>query len=978
MKLTRNPQTPPRSFLAVAIAVAAATLAGGAARAADLPRVVVVLDETVDGKKATTTSAEVALTASLNKDGYRLVSGEMAQKLRKAQAVSMALSGSIPEVLSSLDADVVILGQVEMTKIGTIAEAGLTGYRAAAVAKLVRVDTAQIVDAFSVDAKGSDFSDAGAAQKAAKTVGDELAKRVKTSVASLSRKPKSIDLVVHGMPDRKSIEALKGGLKRARGISDVTVRQSGRGITKIELASSADAESLATSLEDGSLPLEVVQTSASSILARYDIKRGVKLGALLLPPSVKLAARGQWVKGVLPDLVAAELENVTFLDVVDNKSDADVDLAIEATGAGKNVALSITARAPGGHGKLFVASGTGELDELPALVSKVVKKLDDGFLPAVARAHSRGKNEALARAATAARSRAPAVDMPVAELRIDDLKLENLFPAKLGYYAEHPVGHITLRHSDKKGAAATDVSVSVYVPRFMQLKSETVVGTVEPGVAKDIPLKITLDNATVFATEENTPTQAEVVVEYTVGGGKMTARRVVPLIVYGRRAIDWSEGTPITAFVTPQEENVRNFAHAALVDGDETLPPAMNEAIALFQAMSAAHLKYVKDPVVSANAATLDTVQFPRETLSLRTGDCDDLSVLYASLLEAVGVETAFLLVPGHVLVGVAAGVPADSLERVTFDDKRIIVRDGKAYIPVETTMLGRSFRDAWAEGASTVQRAARSRADGLTVVETRTGWASYPPAALPRAAGLAIAKPDPNKDGAADEVRQVVAERDSSRKATLLRLASAVKKNAAAPEAGEYAALLAKGGDVDKARAVLNAALAKKPGSVAARNNLANVAVLSGDHAAAVVGYRAILDGAGAHRGDVLTNLGIAYTQAGDEKKAVEAFDAALAAGGVSAFLATGFERAPKKDKVAVAAPAGRASEEGKLTVAEQDVKSVLAKALAERKKKAATEKGKPTAVAADHFKNPLPSGARRGDDARSKLRTAELLRWM
>ncbi|MCC7109388.1 MAG: hypothetical protein IT382_08880, partial [Deltaproteobacteria bacterium] len=51
--------------------------------------------------------------------------------------------------------------------------------------------------------------------------------------------------------------------------------------------------------------------------------------------------------------------------------------------------------------------------------------------------------------------------------------------------------------------------------------------------------------------------------------------------------------------------------------------------------------------------------------------------------------------------------------------------------------------------------------------------------------------------------------------------------------------------------------------------------------------------------------------------------------------------------------------------------------KALEQRKKKAQGEK-KPPSVEADRFANPLPSGARRGDDPQSRLRTAELLRWM
>ncbi|MBI1944292.1 MAG: hypothetical protein HYS27_01280 [Deltaproteobacteria bacterium] len=955
-----------------------ALVLGAVAARAELPRVVVVLDETVDGKKAATTSAEVALTTSLNKDGYRVISGEMADKLRKAQAVSMALSGSIPDVLSSLDADVVILGQVETTKIGSIAEAGLVGYRAAAIAKLVRIDTAQIAEGFSVEGSGRDFTDAGGAQKAARAAGEELAKAVKLAVSTLAKKPKTIDLVIHGLPDRAQVDNLKAALAKERGVQSVTVRQSGKGISKIELTTSSDTEAFASQLDKAGLPIEVVQTAAASILARYDVKRGVKLGAVVLPPTVKLAARGKWAEGVLPELVEAELINLAYFDVVE--SGGDVALAIEALPAGKDgVALTVTARDVGSKDKLFVASGTGELADLPALVSQVMRKLDDGFLPAVARGKGKRANTALARAAAAGRDKSAPAKLPVAELKIEALQIESLFPAKLGHYQDSPVGKIALAHGDPKGAPAVDVSVSVYVPRFMQLKSEVVVGTLEAGERREVPLKVTLDNATLFATEENTPTQAEVVVEYTVAGGKLQNRRVVPLVVYGRRAIDWSENTPIAAFVTPQEETARTFARGAVVANDGSLPEPVLQAIAMFQAMGQAQLKYVKDPVLPARSGALDTVQFARETLQTRAGDCDDLSVLFATLLESVGVETAFLLVPGHVLVGVNAGVPPDALDRVTLDPARVVVKDGKAFVPVETTMVGKPFREAWAQGAATVARVAgKAGADGLTVVETRRGWASYPPAALPRTAGLAVPKPDAKAAGAVEEARLVAAARDAAKTEQETRLAAAVAKDPAGAEAGSYATLLARQGKLDAARAVLKAALDKKPGSVVLTNNLANVDVLGGDVASAVGRYRGILEQAGPRKGDVLTNLGIAYSQAGDAQKAVEAFDAALAEGASSAYLATGFDRNPDvKAAVAVEVPKTRAADEAKLTVAEAELKAVLAKALEQRKKKAQGEK-KPPSVEADRFANPLPSGARRGDDPQSRLRTAELLRWM
>ena len=43
-------------------------------------------------------------------------------------------------------------------------------------------------------------------------------------------------------------------------------------------------------------------------------------------------------------------------------------------------------------------------------------------------------------------------------------------------------------------------------------------------------------------------------------------------------------------------------------------------------------INYVVDPWVVAEGDVLDDIQFPRETLANKSGDCDDTSVLLACL----------------------------------------------------------------------------------------------------------------------------------------------------------------------------------------------------------------------------------------------------------------------------------------------------------------------------------------------------------
>ncbi|MBI4149834.1 transglutaminase domain-containing protein [Candidatus Woesearchaeota archaeon] len=56
---------------------------------------------------------------------------------------------------------------------------------------------------------------------------------------------------------------------------------------------------------------------------------------------------------------------------------------------------------------------------------------------------------------------------------------------------------------------------------------------------------------------------------------------------------------------------------------------------------------YVADP------ASFEYIKTARESLLSQGGDCDDASLLLASLLEAVGIETRFVFIPRHVYVQV-------------------------------------------------------------------------------------------------------------------------------------------------------------------------------------------------------------------------------------------------------------------------------------------------------------------------------------
>ena len=112
---------------------------------------------------------------------------------------------------------------------------------------------------------------------------------------------------------------------------------------------------------------------------------------------------------------------------------------------------------------------------------------------------------------------------------------------------------------------------------------------------------------------------------------------------------------------------------------------------------------YTSDPRASA-----ETVQFPHQTLDLKGGDCDDLSVLFSSLLESVGIETALVDYQNgtgirHVNVLVNTELLPEQARLITNNDSKYFIRkndsgEDRVWIPIETTSLT-NFEKAWEVG---------------------------------------------------------------------------------------------------------------------------------------------------------------------------------------------------------------------------------------------------------------------------------------
>jgi hypothetical protein len=164
--------------------------------------------------------------------------------------------------------------------------------------------------------------------------------------------------------------------------------------------------------------------------------------------------------------------------------------------------------------------------------------------------------------------------------------------------------------------------------------------------------------------------------------------------------------------VTPDDPGVIRYTRDVLLMYKDSLNNAgpeletFRKAGILFNTF-ADKLVYVNDPRQSG-----DYVQYPSETLQLRGGDCDDMTTCFSSLLNSVGVSTAFVdVIPpedsskSHIYLLFDTGLGPKYGNAISMNAKRYVIRRNQKgletiWIPVETTVITRGFEAAWSQGA--------------------------------------------------------------------------------------------------------------------------------------------------------------------------------------------------------------------------------------------------------------------------------------
>jgi hypothetical protein len=312
-------------------------------------------------------------------------------------------------------------------------------------------------------------------------------------------------------------------------------------------------------------------------------------------------------------------------------------------------------------------------------------------------------------------------------------EIRQIFPLFYTFYDENPVGTLSLKNEARD--RIQDLKISFFVKQYMdQPKESAEVPLLKREEEIEVPV-YGLFNEEIFKVTEGTKVAGEIILNYRYLGMEFSDSYPVTVTVNNRNAMTWDDDRKAAAFVTAKDPVVLSFAKqvasVAGAYGSTAVNASFRTALALFEALSRYGIGYVVDPTtpyaeLSENSAAVDYLQFPSQTLAYKAGDCDDISILYAALLEAVGIRTAFITAPGHIYMAFALGIEPESARRIFLRPEDLIFRDGDTWVPVEITLVRDGFIKAWQIGAKEWRETSNSGTAGFYPVGE--AWQVYEP----------------------------------------------------------------------------------------------------------------------------------------------------------------------------------------------------------------------------------------------------------
>jgi len=459
-------------------------------------------------------------------------------------------------------------------------------------------------------------------------------------------------------------------------------------------------------------------------------------------------------------------------------------------------------------------------------------------------------------------------------IKIKAVKIDPVYAALFKHHSRTPIGYMDIEYDGKRDLNCTiSVGVNQYAEEsrkaiFLPAKSDN-------ENIHNVSLNAAF-NDLILSEPDNIPLVADIRISYMSGNRPKEENVNEMFHLYHRNTIDWENGTDqAAAFVTYQDPLISQFVQNALSDEkilkeQHFITEKFTEAIHLFNAVAKYGIDYQPEPPPPGGVTKrgLDKIYYPAQAIKIKKGDCDDLSVLFASLFENRDIPTAFVDVESHIFIMFNTGLHYTLASQLPCPEELFYKYDKEIWIPLEITWIDSSFAKAWQQGSYEIQQIKDEKQS--RIIEVRKAWEKYEPVTN-ASRFLANSQQILNDESVAEQedVTQIS-------KNYIKMLEQKIEQH---PDSlhlrNKLGIIYARQNEIRKAENHFQKILDKEPKNFAALNNLGNLFFLKGNIDLAQQYYlKAIAYAKNVNQEDGINlNLGLIYEAADMESLAVEQF---------------------------------------------------------------------------------------------------------
>lgn len=423
----------------------------------------------------------------------------------------------------------------------------------------------------------------------------------------------------------------------------------------------------------------------------------------------------------------------------------------------------------------------------------------------------------------------------------DCLQDEPVYPVYANIYKEN--GFAYVRISNYESAEIRDVKIYFRADQYTSsLFPCGEVPVIRKNKSVDVPLLADFSENLSSITEDG-QIPGEIIIEYTMLGKPMTAEDTFILDVYNRNAMKWVDPAIVAMFISPNSNEILELSKSIVGIARDSLKTGLNRNMQfgmwIVEAINTIGIDYV--PGVNTPYATyhfdmdaVDSIQFPFQTLTYKSGDVDDLAVLVSSLLQSVGIDTALIPLSDDFIVALSMNTTEKGVASLVNNPESVIVYDDEVWLPLSMKNIKDGFNKSWKAALDAIAL----EEEGSEMIILRDAWANYAPVGISGKAQNVKCDNNLLKKRADKDLAEYLQNEIQPKIRTQATLASS---NPTEANLNALGLLYVRAGDYRNAKDAYNRSA--KLGSVSAMSNLANIALLEKDYEGAKRWYNKVLE---------------------------------------------------------------------------------------------------------------------------------------